>query len=171
MKKVVVLGAGYAGLQTVHKLQKNVKGKAKIILVDKDDYHYETTELHEVASGTQSALKITYPIADIVDPAVTEFIQDEVVKLDATKKQVQLKQHGMLDYDYCVLALGFVSETFGIKGAKENALEMTNIKQSLAIYDHILASMEKYKEIKDKRYLQLVVCGAGFYFFVFFHRS
>ena len=44
MKKVVVLGAGYAGLQTVHKLQKKVKGKAEIILVDKDDYHYETTE-------------------------------------------------------------------------------------------------------------------------------
>lgn len=162
MKKVVVLGAGYAGLQTVHKLQKKVKGKAEIILVDKDDYHYETTELHEVASGTQPALKITYPIADIIDPAVTKFIQDEVVKLDATKKQVQLKQHGILDYDYCVLALGFVSETFGIKGAKENALEMTNIKQSLAIYDHILASMKKYKETKDKRYLQLVVCGAGF---------
>ena len=143
MKKVVVLGAGYAGLQTVHKLQKKVKGKAEIILVDKDDYHYETTELHEVASGTQPALKITYPIADIIDPAVTKFIQDEVVKLDATKKQVQLKQHGILDYDYCVLALGFVSETFGIKGAKENALEMTNIKQSLAIYDHILASNKR----------------------------
>ncbi len=61
---------------------------------------------------------------------------------------MQLKQHGILDYDYCVLALGFVSETFGIKGAKENALEMTNIKQSLAIYDHILASMKKYKETK-----------------------
>ena len=87
MKKVVVLGAGYAGLQTVHKLQKKVKGKAEIILVDKDDYHYETTELHEVASGTQPALKITYPIADIIDPAVTKFIQDEVVKL--------LHRHGL----------------------------------------------------------------------------
>ena len=162
MKKIVILGAGYAGLQTAHKLQKKVKGKAQIILVDKDDYHYETTELHEVASGTQPALKITYPIADIVDPEVTTFIQDEVVKLDAPKKQVQLKQHETLDYDYCVLALGFVSETFGIKGARENALEMTNIKQSLAIYDHIMACMKKYQETKDKRYLRLVICGAGF---------
>lgn len=162
MKKIVVLGAGYAGLQTVHKLQKKLNGQAKIVVVDKDSYHYEATELHEVASGTQPASKITYAISDVVDPKVTEFIQDEVVKLDAGKKEVTLKEHGKLDYDYCVLALGFVSETFGIKGAKENALEMTNIEQSLEIYEHIMQAMDRYKKTQDKSYLQLVVCGAGF---------
>lgn len=162
MKKIVVLGAGYAGLQTVHRLQKLVRGKAQITLVDKNDYHYEATELHEVASGTQPALKITYPLADVLDPAVTTFVQAEVVKVDQAKKQVELRDRAALAYDYCVLALGFVSETFGIKGAKENALEMTNIKQSLAIYDHIMEAMRKYKKTKDKKYLQLIVCGAGF---------
>lgn len=162
MKKIVVLGAGYAGLQTVHRLQKLVKDKAQLILVDKNDYHYEATELHEVASGTQPALKITYPIADVLDPAVTTFIQAEVIKIDQAKKQVELRDHAPLTYDYCVLALGFVSETFGIKGAKENALEMTNIKQSLAIHAHIMEAMRKYQTTKDKKYLQLVVCGAGF---------
>lgn len=162
MKKIVVLGAGYAGLQTVHRLQKLVKDKAQITLVDKNDYHYEATELHEVASGTQPALKITYPLADVLDPAVTTFVQAEVVKVDQAKKQVELRDRAALAYDYCVLALGFVSETFGIKGAKENALEMTNIKQSLAIYDHIMEAMRKYKATKDEKYLQLVVCGAGF---------
>ncbi|NWN93673.1 MAG: FAD-dependent oxidoreductase, partial [Bacillus sp. (in: Bacteria)] len=42
--KVVILGAGYGGLMTVTRLQKQLaKGEADITLVNKNDYHYETT--------------------------------------------------------------------------------------------------------------------------------
>ncbi|HJA22470.1 MAG TPA: NAD(P)/FAD-dependent oxidoreductase, partial [Candidatus Limosilactobacillus intestinipullorum] len=41
MKKIVVLGAGYAGLKTVVELQKKLKGQVEITLVDQNDYHYE----------------------------------------------------------------------------------------------------------------------------------
>ena len=39
MKKVVVLGAGYAGLKTVVELQKKCRGQLEITLVDENDYH------------------------------------------------------------------------------------------------------------------------------------
>lgn len=43
-KKVLVLGAGYAGLQTVTKLQKELSAEeAEITLINKNDYHYEAT--------------------------------------------------------------------------------------------------------------------------------
>lgn len=51
--KVVILGAGYGGLMTVTRLQKQLaKGEADITLVNKNDYHYETTWLHEASAGT-----------------------------------------------------------------------------------------------------------------------
>ena len=65
MKQVVVLGAGYAGLKTVHELQKKADGSFKITLVNKNSYHYEATDLHEVAAGTEPKEKITYDVADI----------------------------------------------------------------------------------------------------------
>ncbi len=68
MKQVVILGAGYAGLKVTHELQKKASGDFKITLVNKNSYHYEATDLHEVAAGTQPSEKITYPVADIVDP-------------------------------------------------------------------------------------------------------
>ena len=67
MKEVVILGAGYAGLRALHVLQGS-KGDFHITLVDKNDYHYEATDLHEVAAGTQPRERISYDIADVVRP-------------------------------------------------------------------------------------------------------
>lgn len=61
-----------------------------------------------------------------------------------------------------VVSLGFCSETFGISGAKENALQMVDINTAENIHHHILHMMEKYRETKDKNYLRLLICGAGF---------
>lgn len=51
MKEVAILGAGYAGLRALRELQK--QSELHVTLVDHNDYHYEATDLHEVASGNQ----------------------------------------------------------------------------------------------------------------------
>ena len=163
MKEVVVLGAGYAGLKTVVLLQKKLKNNIHITLVNRNSYHYEATDLHETAAGTQSASRISYPISDVINPQITTFIQDEVVKIDSEKKTVKLAGHEeLLHYDYCVLGLGFVSETFGIPGVKENAFPMTNVKEALAIYDHIIAKMKDYRTTHNPKDLHIIICGGGF---------
>lgn len=160
MKEVAILGAGYAGLRTLRELQK--QDNLHITLVDRNDYHYEATDLHEVAAGNQPKEKIIYPIKDVVDEKMTTFIQDEVVTINPDQQTVELKKNDSLHYDYLVVALGFETETFGISGAKENALEMVDVETAEKVYDHIQAMMKKYKETQDKKYLRLVVCGAGF---------
>ncbi|MDN6470497.1 MAG: NAD(P)/FAD-dependent oxidoreductase [Tetragenococcus koreensis] len=160
MKEVAILGAGYAGLRTLRELQK--QSDLHITLVDRNDYHYEATDLHEVASGNQPKEKIIYPIKDVVNSKTTTFIQDEVKKIDPDQQVVDLKNNQPLHYDYLVVALGFETETFGISGATENALEMVDVQTAEKVYAHIQAMMKKYKESQDKKYLRLVVCGAGF---------
>ena len=113
MKKIVILGAGYAGLKTVVELQKKVAKTAEITLVEQNDYHYEATSLHEVAAGNVAPEHISFGIQEVLSPAV-KLIKDRVVKVDPDAKQVELAEHAPLNYDYCVMALGFVSETFGI---------------------------------------------------------
>ncbi|MHC5268544.1 NAD(P)/FAD-dependent oxidoreductase [Enterococcus sp. LJL98] len=161
MKNVTILGAGYAGLRTLRELQKKT-GDFTITLVDRNSYHFESTDLHEVAAGTQPWEKITYEISDVVKPAMTTFLQDEVLKIDTEKQEVQLEHAGTIAYDYLVVALGFRSETFGIPGAAEFALEMVDIESAKKVYTHILAMMDQYKATKDRKYLNITVCGAGF---------
>ena len=71
MQEILVLGAGYAGLKTVRSLQKQA-GDFHITLVDRNDYHYEATELHEVASGSQPKEKITFSIKEVIDEKLKE---------------------------------------------------------------------------------------------------
>lgn len=160
MKEVTILGAGYAGLRALRALQEKA-GSFHVTLVDQNDYHYESTCLHEVAAGTQTRDKVTFPIKDVVKGSTT-FIQDRVEKIDTEKQEITLVKNKPLHYDYLVVSLGFRSETFGIPGAQEDALQMVNIETAEKIHQHILAMMNKYKETQDKKYLKLVVCGAGF---------
>lgn len=157
----MILGAGYAGLRALRELQKKTKG-FEVTIVDRNSYHYESTDLHEVAAGTQPWEKITYEICDVVNPRMTTFLQDEVVEIDTKNQEVHLKNAGTKQYDYLIVALGFRSETFGIPGAEEFALEMVNIESAKKVYAHLLASMDKYKETQDRKYLNIAVCGAGF---------
>lgn len=161
MTEVVVLGAGYAGLKTVRDLQKQ-SGDFHITLIDRNTYHYEATELHEVASGTHHADKISFPIVDVVDTKKVTVVQDSVTEVNCDEKTVHLEKSGVVNYDYLVIALGFRSETFGIKGAMDNALQMVDINTANQVHEHVLSAMKKYHETKDANNLKLVICGAGF---------
>ena len=160
-KHVVILGAGYAGLKTLRELQKGAKD-VEITLVDRNNYHYEATDLHEVAAGTQPAEKITYNIMDVVDEKMTTFIQGTVKTIDAATQTVALEDGQTINYDYLVVSLGFESESFGIPGVQEHALQMVDVKTALNVYEHIQEQMRQYKATQNEEFLKIVVCGAGF---------
>lgn len=161
MTEVVILGAGYAGLRTLGALQKS-KEDIHVTLVDRNEYHYEAADLHEVAAGTQERERILFNISDVVDPDKTTFIQGTVVNIDREQKTVKVTNQPELRYDYLVVALGFVSESFGIPGVDENALSMVDVDQAVGIREHLEKQMNEYTRTQDEEYLKIIVCGMGF---------
>lgn len=162
--KVVILGAGYGGLMTTVRLQKHLGvNEAEIVLVNKNDYHYESTWLHEASAGTLHHDRMRYNISDVIDRNKVQFIQDTVIEIKHEEKRVIL-ENGDVDYDYLVIGLGFESETFGIKGLKEYAFSIANINAARQIREHIeyqFATYHNDTEKHDER-LTIVVGGAGF---------
>ncbi|MRH44756.1 FAD-dependent oxidoreductase [Aquibacillus halophilus] len=166
MKKpnIVILGAGYGGLTTTVKLQKKLGANdAQITLVNKHDYHYEATWLHEVAAGTISPDHARFAIKDVVDLSKVNFVQDTVVSIQPDDNKVILED-GELEYDYLVVALGFEAATFGIPGLSENAFMINNINSSRLLREHIDYNFAMYNnEIEKKQErLNIVVGGGGF---------
>lgn len=161
--KIVVLGAGYGGLMTVTRLQKTLGlNEAEIVLVNQNDYHYESTRLHEASAGTVHYERIRYPIASVINVQKVNFIQDTVVKINKNEKKVILKK-SELSYDYLVIGLGPESETFGIQGLKEYAFSISDLNSARIIQEHIEEQFATYHTTKEKRDSQLtfVVGGAG----------
>ncbi|OXS77662.1 NAD(P)/FAD-dependent oxidoreductase [Domibacillus enclensis] len=162
--KIVVLGAGYGGLITVTRLQKALSvDEANIVLINKNDYHYETTWLHEASAGTMHHDRVRYDVDSVINRSKVEFIRAEVQDIKPEEKKVILNT-GEVDYDYLVVALGGESETFGIEGLKEHAFTISNVNTSRQLRDHIEFQFATYanEEVKQEERLTFVVGGAGF---------
>lgn len=162
---IVILGAGFGGLITAVNLQKTLSaGDANITLINKHDYHYQTTWLHEPAAGTMKPDQARIYINDVVNPSRVKFVKGIVDRVDTTAKQVLLVDGSAVEYDYVVFALGGVPETFGIPGLKEHAMTISSLNSVRKIKEHIEYSFAQYKTngSADRSYVTIVVGGAGF---------
>src|SRR5699024_9927052 len=162
--KIVVLGAGYAGLRTTRELTRLLSAEdAEIVLVNKHNYHYESTWLHEVAAGTINPNQARFMLSDAVNQNRVRLIYDTVKEVKKDDNRVIL-ENGEITYDYLVLALGFESNTFGIKGMEENAFAITDIESSRHISQHIEMKFAQFNtsEEQNESDLTILVGGAGF---------
>lgn len=149
---------------TVTRLVKKIGvNEADVTLVNKHNYHYETTWMHEASAGTLHHDRCRYQIKDVINTSRVNFVQDTVKKIDKEGKKVDLET-GELSYDYLVVALGAVPETFGISGLKEYAFSISNINSSRQLREHIEYQFATYNTEAEKRpeRLTIVVGGAGF---------
>lgn len=161
--KIVIIGAGYAGIMTAVTLQKKLtQGDAEIQLINKHAYHYQTTWLHENAAGTLADERTKIAIDQLIDPRKIEFIQDTVTHIDVDQKKISLVQ-SELDYDYLVVALGFEMETFQIPGLKEHAFSMGTSNQARLLREQVEKQFATYDNTgNDETLLTIVVGGGGF---------
>jgi len=161
-KRVVILGAGYAGLVAALELNKlTTAQEVEIILVNKHDYHQLITQLHEPAAGAKKDSDITIPIGKILGGKKIQFLVDTVVSINKEAKEVALEKQ-TLSYDYLIVALGSETEFFGIPGLKEYSFTMKSVEQSNRIREHIEQCFANYAKEKRDGMLTFVVGGAGF---------
>ncbi|ANE45034.1 NADH dehydrogenase [Paenibacillus swuensis] len=161
--RIVILGAGYGGIITALRLQKELNyNEADVTLVNKHDYHYITTHLHMPAAGTDHFENARVNILKLIDEFKIDFVKSTVVQIRTQDKKVILED-GTLSYDYLVIGLGGEPETFGIPGLGEFAMNIRSINSVRHIKEHIEYQFAKYKkEPRRTDYLTFVVGGAGF---------
>lgn len=165
-KKVLIAGAGYAGIEAALTLNKRKKGESlDITIIDKNHYHTLLTELHEVAGNRVSEEAVRIPLNDIFRYTKVKVVKDEIKSFNFKENKV-FSENKEYDYDYLVIAMGSKPNFFGIPGLNENAFTLWSFDDAIAIRKHvrtcfIQASQEENEE-ERKRLLTFVVGGAGF---------
>lgn len=152
--RIVILGAGYAGLTAYFDLREQLRRDAfALTLVDRDDYHTFVTRLYTVAGGDEDGEDVTLPLAPLVRPPAT-LVTGTVTALDPHRREVHVDGE-TLTFDYVIVAIGSEPEYFGVPGAET--------------YGHFIGTLESAERVRERlRQLtgqgtraRVVVAGAG----------
>ena len=163
VKKVVIVGGGFAGINLIKKLRKDKR--FHITLVDKNNYHFFPPLLYQVATAFIEPSNISYPFRRLFqEEANLRFHMGSLKKVNPEKNNIETDT-GVVEYDHLVLALGTESNYFGMERVKANSLPMKTIDDALNLRNHLLLNMEEAvhtTDLKEKeKHLNIVICGGG----------
>ena len=159
---VVVVGAGFGGLNAVRALEKTA---VRVTLVDRRNHHLFQPLLYQVATAALSPADIAYPIRAIVRKQrnATVLLADAVA-VDRTSRELVLTD-GRLSYDYLVLATGARHAYFGHDAWEPAAPGLKTLEDALEIRRRILLAFERAEREPDEErrraLLTFVIVGGG----------
>jgi len=170
MKKILILGGGYSGIEVLNKIQEKFQDdvNVSISLVSESNFFLHTPMLPEMATGTIEPRHIATPIREFCKRA--SFYHAKVSKIDLDSKKVKIKTIGNkekeLTYDYLVLALGAKTNFFGNKNIEENAFTIKSLDDAIRIRNHVISVLEEADQETDSKkrdsLVTFVVVGGGF---------
>ena len=163
-KNLVIVGAGFAGINTYQSLPRSVKRACNITIIDKHNYFLFTPLMHEVAACALDSHNVVEPFENIVGSEVT-LLQDEVTAFDHSAHVVRLKNNEDVSYDILVLALGSQTNFFNTQGAQEKSFILKDLHDTQVLRDHFInrfheASLMESAE-ERKKHLHTVIVGGG----------
>lgn len=166
-KKIVILGAGYAGVHAAKLLHKKYKknNDVSITLIDKNPYHTLMTDLHEVAGSRISEDGVKVNLNKIFKEKKVDVVVDYINDIDFENNVLKSEKYSY-DYDYLVMGTGAEPAFFGVDGAEDNSFTLWSLEDAIEIREHIETMFERAKNEKNlekrKRMLTFIVAGGGF---------
>jgi NADH:ubiquinone reductase (H+-translocating) len=160
---VVVVGAGFGGLETVYRLAGT---PVRITLIDRRNHHLFQPLLYQVATASLATSEIAWPIRYLLHdrPEVTTLFAS-VSSVDAANRRVLLEDGGEVSYETLVLATGARHAYFGHDEWEQFAPGLKTLEDATTLRRHILVAFERAERETDPERraarLTFVIIGAG----------
>ena len=160
--KIVIVGAGFAGLEAAKALQ---QADADVFVIDRQNHHCFQPLLYQVATAALSPADIAWPIRHILRAqSNATVLMEEVAGVDMQERLVRTN-FGDMPYDYLVIATGTMHAYFGHDEWAAFAPGLKRIEDATTIRRHILIAFERAEVTNDtaelQRLLTFVIVGGG----------
>jgi NADH dehydrogenase len=156
--RVVVIGAGFAGLTAVRTLHGS---GADVTLVDRNPYSTFQPLLYQVATAGLSPSDVAYPLRAFARRNWARFRRGDLARLDTAARRVVLSDGGTLDYDYLILAIGVTAAFFGIPGAAEHSWSLYTRRDAVALRNRLDAALDRLSGAGPGSGLAVTIVGGG----------
>ncbi len=163
MPRIVVLGAGFAGLWAAlgaARKRDEIGAPAadvEILVIDRNPYHNIRVRNYEV-DISEAAI----PLAELLDPVGVGHMLAEVRAVDRAKQQVSVTTNSgseIIDYDWLVLALGSQLARPAISGLNDYGFDVDTYAAAMRLDAHLAALG---KQADSEGLATVVIVGAGF---------
>lgn len=152
--KVLILGGGFGGVKAALELAKNSHFSVQLIS-DQVNFRYYPA-LYEMATGG-NPVAASIPLSEIFAGKNLQVVQDNAKKLDRESREVECASGKKYSYDILIVALGVVTNYFGIKGLKKYSYGIKTLEDAQELRNHLhqLIANERKPD------LNYVVVGGG----------
>lgn len=161
--RVVVLGAGFAGLTATVRLARE---PVEIVVMDRHNYHLFQPLLYQVATAALSPADIAAPIRGILGklPNVSVLL-DTITGIDREAHEVKTLSGRSVAYDYLVVATGATHNYFGNDQWRDIAPGLKRIEDATELRRRILLAFERAEMEEDPErrnaLMTFVIVGGG----------
>ena len=161
--KVVIVGAGFAGLRLARKL--NNKPGFSVLLIDRFNYHQFQPLFYQVATAALDASNISFPLRKAFHNSKNVRIRVEEVRQVVPQQNKLVTESEEIGYDILVLAMGADTNFFGNQNISANAFPMKSTVEALQIRHRLVQNFEDALLAKDplqyQKFMNIVIAGGG----------
>jgi NADH:ubiquinone reductase (H+-translocating) len=162
LPRVVIIGAGFAGLRLARLLSAD---QYQVVLLDKNNYHQFQPLFYQVAMSGLEPSSIVFPLRKMFQQRKNFYFRSlEVKSVDSDQRRIYT-DFGWLEYDYLVLAMGADTNFFGNKHISDRAIPMKSVSEALFLRNRILSDLERAVNVYDfqdrQSYIDIVIVGGG----------
>ena len=152
--RILIVGANFAGIAAAQHLDR----RYDVTVVDRSPWFEWLPNIHELLSGVKRAADLRLPRARLVKRAGHRFVTAEVVRIDARRGSALLAAGKSIEFDACIVAVGGVHDTFGVRGAEQHALAFKGVDDCAGIGREIA----RLRRRGDRAHRpQVVIVGGG----------
>ncbi len=156
--RVLVVGAGFAGLATVSRL---ARGGMQVTLADRHIYSTFQPLLYQVATAGLAPSDVAYPLRSFAHKYGARFRHGELASVDTAARVAEFADGGRLEYDYLILAVGVTAGFYGITGAAEYSHALYTLHDASTMRERILAGLEQLSLEGTDRDVTVTIVGGG----------
>jgi NADH:ubiquinone reductase (H+-translocating) len=131
MKKIVIIGGGFAGLSAARRLSA-ARGDCEVTLVDKRSESQFLPMLPDIIGRDIPGRALSYSLEDAARRWDFRFLKDEVRSADLEKKEVRLSGPS-LAFDYLVITGGTKTNFYGQAAVEKQAFTFDSVEDALRI--------------------------------------
>ncbi|MET8852811.1 NAD(P)/FAD-dependent oxidoreductase [Amycolatopsis sp. NPDC004625] len=169
MRRILIVGGGYAGFYTAWKLEKHLRrGEAEVTLVDPRPYLTYQPFLPEVVAGSVEARHAAVSLRRHLRR--TRIVAGKVTAIDHAHRVVTVRPADGAAfeqrYDLIAVTAGAVTRTLPVPGVAEQAIGLKHVEEAVAIRDRLLTAFDRAAALpggpQRRKLLTVAFVGGGF---------